>query len=300
MNKLTIELAQITANNITWGYAQKKDALQSYLNQFKGLIITDDNLTDMAKSERELASWRIKLDKFRQATKTQYNKPLANFENEVKELIKLITDTEEPLQSQLDKFERQRKEKITADINQKAKGYADSKGLRQEFFFEFCISSNWLNKSITKSALNKEIISTVDALFEKQKLHDEREQMLAMRKQQIEMYCENYSERYSLNTPLTLNDVAFKTEGAELSELKDIIETEAKKRAEIEYKMSETMKPVEAPSTPCPKQIYIKKDDVLFDSSITCVKISQEQLNEILAVLENMSIKFKHNETISK
>ena len=293
-------LPEIKSNEINWDFANRLAALKNELSKYDNLVVTDDNLKDMKSTQRDLASMRIKIDKFRKATKKSYQEPLASFENEVKEFIKVITDHEEPIKEQLEKYEQQRIAKASAEVEKIKKEYAAEIGLREEFLFKFAMDSKWLNVNITKKARYEGITKAIDLLMEQQVLCDEREKMYQMRKEQIEMYCDNFSEKYSLNTPITLNDVASYTKGLELIELKPAIESVAKKRAEIEFKMMEQVNPVEEPPKEEPKEevkpVEVKQNDVLFNSTIVCNKISQAQLNQVLTVLENMNIEFTHKE----
>src|SRR5574344_2789253 len=82
-----------------------KSAVTGLIAPYRGLVVTDDNVKDMEKAQKELASMRRKIDKFRKDTKATAEAPIKAFEAEVYEVLKVVSEAENPLKNQLHKYE---------------------------------------------------------------------------------------------------------------------------------------------------------------------------------------------------
>lgn len=232
---------------IEWNIDAFREGLTGYVQQFKDLVVTEDNLKDMEKSQKVLASVRIKLDKFRKATKADYEKPLKVFELEVKSLQDIIADAEIPLSDQLKKYEIDRVNVETQRLKSIAQEFATSISLRDEYFFNFSIVSQWTNRTAKEGAVVREMQSQLEQLKQQQDLDDRQKQMDELKQQQIEMLCQTTSDLFGLNTPITSQDCYYETKTCELKDLPNIIKLIAQKRADVERDIMKVVSPAEEP-----------------------------------------------------
>ena len=267
------------AGRIQWNIDIFREGLTGYCKDFKDLVVTEDNLKDMEKSQKVLASVRVKLDKFRKATKADYDKPLKVFEMEVKSLQDIIADAEIPLIDQLKKYESQRVNAERLRLKGIAQEFAMSIGLRDEYFFDFSIIEQWTNRTARDGIVVREMQSQLEQIVQRQDLDDRRKEMDALKQQQIEMLCQTTSDLFGLNTPITARDCAHATKDCTLGDLPQIIKTVAQKRADVEQKMMETVAPVIVPAAPePPKKVNEAPVQKVYDVEIVIKNLPESRL----------------------
>lgn len=235
---------------IEWNINAFREGLTGYVQEFKDLVVTEDNLKDMEKSQKVLASVRIKLDKFRKATKTEYEKPLKVFEMEVKTLQDIVADAENPLNDQLKKYELNRVNAERLRLKDVALEFAISIGLRAEYFFNFSIIDKWTNRTAKDGIVVREMQAQLEQIKQQQVLDDRQKEMDQLKQQQIEMLCQTTSELFGLNTPITAQDCQYETKTCELKDLPNIVKSVAQKRADVEREMMKTIVPAVEPAKP--------------------------------------------------
>ena len=291
-DELKMELMVIeNTHNFTWNNEPIKATLESYSEKFADLIVTKENLKDMEKDQKELGSIRVKLEKFRKETKKDMEKPVKAFEIQVSELQHIIAAVESPLKDQIDKYEQQRINNLRAEYTKEAKEIALNIGLRDEYMFDFIIPSQWTQRTATRGKTIQSINESLNALLQKQTLEDTAKQQEQIKQIQISMLCKNYSDTYSLNTPITTCDCAHETKTCSLMELPSIIESFAKKRAEVENKVIEVVAPVI--SVPSQRPISNPIIPASFTDTIVTritMRMSTEQLSRFDEFIKNINI----------
>ena len=247
-----LKVLNVIDQRIEWDADAAKSAVTGLIAPYRGLVVTDDNVKNMEKAQKELASMRRKIDKFRKDTKAAAEAPIKEFEAEVYEVLKVVSDAEDPLKDQLHKYEVDRVNEAEKAIREEINSVASDNGIREEYMFELRIDPVWTNRTAKKAAVTKAIVDMVLQLKQKQDLGDEQAKMEKLKQDQIKMLCEITSEKYSLNTPILPENVFFKVQGADLDALPGIIEEAAQQRAEVERRMMEAVAPAPAPEKPAP------------------------------------------------
>ena len=132
--------------SITTNFKDVKNNLQAITEKYKGLVVTDQNQKDMEKTLREVVSLRTSIQKFEVNGKRKLRKPVDQFAEACKELLKIVNEAERPLREQLDAYEARRQEGVTKVILHKYEEMAFDAGIREEF--RSCeILSKWMNKT---------------------------------------------------------------------------------------------------------------------------------------------------------
>jgi len=292
-DELKMELTVLeNTHNFTWNNEPIKATLESYSEKFAGLVVTADNLKNMEKDQKELGSIRVKLEKFRKETKKDMEKPVKAFEMQVSELQHIIAAVESPLKDQIDKYEQQRINDLRTEYTKEAKEIAVNIGLRDEYMFDFIIPSQWTMRTATRGKAIQAINESLNALLQKQTLEDTAKQQEQIKQIQIDMLCKNYSDTYSLNTPILPQDCAHETKDCNLMDLPSIIENFAKKRAEVENKVIEVVAPVIAAppvQQPVSNTIIPKQFTDTIVTRIT-MRMSAEQLRRFDEFIKNINI----------
>lgn len=223
-----------------WNKASVQEYLLAVTERYKGLVVTDDNVGDMAKTLREIVKLRTSLKSFKTKGMKKLKEPANNFNYEVEQLMGIIANVEVPLKTQLDGYEKKRQEELEAKFSKEIELKAQAGGLRDEFVREFNVDPRWYNKTYKWSQICKDIDAEIGRLSESQRLADERQALIAERRDMAQEHINLANEKYALSTPITLS-IFTETDLTErtLSELKELIYARAQKQHDIEQKAVE-------------------------------------------------------------
>ena len=233
--------------NVTTNFEDVKNNLQAITEKYKGLVVTDQNQKDMEKTLREVVSLRTSIQKFEVNGKRKLRKPVDQFAEACKELLKIVNEAERPLREQLDAYEARRQEGVTKVILHKYEEMALDAGIREEF--RSCeILSKWMNKTAKLKDTYEDIARLVSEQATAQKQHDDLKELRNSRRELALLQIEKANRDYALATPITedfLTDELLDT-SAEI--IKNTINEEALRR----HEMDENARQVSLPAVSAP------------------------------------------------
>ena len=233
--------------SITTNFEDVKNNLQVITEKYKGLVVTDQNQKDMEKTLREVVSLRTSIQKFEINGKRKLRKPVDQFAEACKELLKIVNEAERPLREQLDAYEAKRQEGVTKVILHKYEEMALDAGIREEF--RSCeILSKWMNKTAKLKDTYEDIARLVSEQATAQKQHDDLKELRNSRRELALLQIEKANRDYALATPITedfLTDELLDT-SAEI--IKNTINEEALRR----HEMDENARQVSSPAVSAP------------------------------------------------
>lgn len=233
--------------SITTNFEDVKNNLQTITEKYKGLVVTDQNQKDMEKTLREVVSLRTSIQKFEVNGKRKLRKPVDQFAEACKELLKIVNEAERPLREQLDAYEARRQEGVTKVILHKYEEMALDAGIREEF--RSCeILSKWMNKTAKLKDTYEDIARLVSEQATAQKQHDDLKELRNSRRELALLQIEKANKEYSLATPIAedfLTDELLDT-SAEI--IKNTINEEALRR----HEMDENARQVSSPAVSAP------------------------------------------------
>lgn len=233
--------------NVTTNFEDVKNNLQAITEKYKGLVVTDQNQKDMEKTLREVVSLRTSIQKFEVNGKRKLRKPVDQFAEACKELLKIVNEAERPLREQLDAYEARRQEGVTKVILHKYEEMALDAGIREEF--RSCeILSKWMNKTAKLKDIYEDISRLVSEQATAQKQHDDLKELRNSRRELALLQIEKSNGDYALATPITedfLTDELLDT-SAEI--IKNTINEEALRR----HEMDENARQVSSPAVSAP------------------------------------------------
>lgn len=233
--------------SITTNFEDVKNNLQVITEKYKGLVVTDQNQKDMEKTLREVVSLRTSIQKFEVNGKRKLRKPVDQFAEACKELLKIVNEAERPLREQLDAYEARRQEGVTKVILHKYEEMALDAGIREEF--RSCeILSKWMNKTAKLKDIYEDISRLVSEQATAQKQHDDLKELRNSRRELALLQIEKANRDYALATPITedfLTDELLDT-SAEI--IKNTINEEALRR----HEMDENARQVSSPAVSAP------------------------------------------------
>lgn len=233
--------------NVTTNFEDVKKNLQIITEKYKGLVVTDQNQKDMEKTLREVVSLRTSIQKFEVNGKRKLRRPMDQFADACKELLKIVNEAERPLREQLDAYEARRQEGVTKVILHKYEEMALDAGIREEF--RSCdILSKWMNKTAKLKDTYEDIARLVSEQATAQKQHDDLKELRNSRRELALLQIEKANRDYALATPITedfLTDELLDT-SAEI--IKNTINEEALRR----HEMDENARQVSSPAVSAP------------------------------------------------
>lgn len=222
---------------LSWNFEDVKKTLAKHIKQYENQVVSETNLADMEKTQKQIASLRIDLQKFRIETKKAFNKPVDVFEQQIKELALLIESAEKPIKDQLQKYEDKRIDAKRAECESLIISVAAELGLEDKYRDQVIIDEKWMNRGSKIKAIKEEIQMRVVYFLDQQKADKEAE---TFRQQKIEMakfMIESLSK--GLATPLTFEDVENKIDSMNIGELRTYIENQVAIRKEREERAAQ-------------------------------------------------------------
>ena len=238
--------------NVTTNFEDVKKNLQIITEKYKGLVVTDQNQKDMEKTLREVVSLRTSIQKFEVNGKRQLRRPMDQFADACKELLKIVNEAERPLREQLDAYEARRQEGVTKVILHKYEEMALDAGIREEF--RSCdILSKWMNKTAKLKDTYEDITRLVSEQAAAQKQHDDLKELKQSRMEAAILTLEKYNGMQDLATPITEDFLTDELLDRPLEEIKQAIAAEALRRHNIEEQARRVQPdPEPAPAMPAP------------------------------------------------
>lgn len=238
--------------NVTTNFEDVKKNLQTITEKYKGLVVTDQNQKDMEKTLREVVSLRTSIQKFEVNGKRKLRRPMDQFADACKELLKIVNEAERPLREQLDAYEARRQEGVTKVILHKYEEMALDAGIREEF--RSCdILSKWMNKTAKLKDTYEDIARLVSEQAAAQKQHDDLKELKQSRMEAAILTLEKYNGMQDLATPITEDFLTDELLDRPLEEIKQAIAAEALRRHNIEEQARRVQPdPEPAPAMPAP------------------------------------------------
>lgn len=217
---------------LTWNFEDVKAELTRHIEKYAGLVVNEENLQDMEKTQKEIASLRIKVGKFRMAVKKEMEKPFDVFDLQVKELSKLIESAEIPIKNQLEKYEVMRREAKTIEVQGIIDSVSAELGLHDCYKEQIIIADKYLNRTQKIKDTKEDIQARVCWFLDVQAKDIADEANRIEKVNMAHMMVEFMSK--DLVTPLTFADIENKIEQLNITELRTYIENQVTIRKERE------------------------------------------------------------------
>lgn len=122
---MEINLTPIVSQNqqvFKWNKDEIKSYFEAQLEKYKELVVTEDNYKDMVSAKNEIVKYRTTLDKFCKEKKRELKRPIELFEEEVNEVLKVVTMQKNHLQNKLNiltKKRHKRKQMLSISLSKK-------------------------------------------------------------------------------------------------------------------------------------------------------------------------------------
>lgn len=171
---LDVEIKKEVMPVIQINFEELKAALNSTLGEYKGIIVTQQNLPTCKAKQKELAGVRNKLDTYRKDKKKKLSAPITNFESQIKELVALVEEAEQPIKAGITVFDDKKKAKKKATAEKIIKEVIAEQELNEKYAAMLDVSKQYCNLSAKEKDVKTDVEQRAFAL----KVEQDREEEL--------------------------------------------------------------------------------------------------------------------------
>ena len=107
--------------NITFNYAELSTAIKTKMEEYKGLVYTDDQIKEAKTDRADLNRLKGILKDERIRMKKAYLEPFSDFEDKINSLISVIDEPVALIDSQIKAYEQKQKDDKENEIREKFK-----------------------------------------------------------------------------------------------------------------------------------------------------------------------------------
>jgi hypothetical protein len=177
-----------------------KRALSDTMQQYTGIIVTEDSLSACKVTQKELAGIRVKIDTYRKDKKRELSRPITEFEDQCKELIALVEKAEQPIKDGIAIFDnKKREEKRQAALNIIKEAIA-ARQLNEKYSDKLTVLDKYLNLTASLKSIKEDIEQRAFLLVEEQ----------AREQQTLEVILTTIDNaNKTIKTPIKLADVQY-------------------------------------------------------------------------------------------
>ena len=116
MNEISVVVNQ-TPGEISWNFKEIKEKLEVALQEYQGMIYTDENIKTAKGDVANLRALAKDIEDRRKEVKEKCLEPYCIIEKQAKELVALINKPIEAINTQVQDYENRRKERVRAEID---------------------------------------------------------------------------------------------------------------------------------------------------------------------------------------
>ena len=228
---MQLQIIKKISPEIQINFEELKITLKEEVERFKGLVVSKQTIKSSISTQRELAALRRKIDTARKDIKKELTKPIKAFEEECKDLIKLVESAEIPIKDQLEKFEIERKKEVREDIREMLSELATEHEIEIDLN-AIEIPKEMLNKTTKKSAISSFVENTIFTI--KQEIELKENELKA-----VHEHIKTMNELLDLGSPILFKDIKRDMKIYSHSELIQRITSIAKRQQRTEQEIEE-------------------------------------------------------------
>jgi hypothetical protein len=189
---------------IAINYEELKKALSETMQQYNGIIVTEESLSACKAEQKQLAGIRNKIDSYRKEKKKELSKPITDFENQCKELITLVENAEKPIKEGISIFDDKKREEKRQKALELIQESIEASGLKQKFADKLTVLDKYMNLSASVKSVKDDIEQRAFLLVNEQAKEEEIIQI-------IKTTIENVNK--TIKTPIQYEDFKNLVEG---------------------------------------------------------------------------------------
>lgn len=196
---MQLETIKLVPGELIFNFDELKGQLSERLENYKGLVVTEENEREVTKDKAELNKLVKAIDDYRKNQKKEMSAPITEFENKCKELTSLVTNVVTPIADQLKAFEDARKEEKRTEVQRQVEKVINDLGLNQTYSSQLDIIDKYLNKT-------QKLTDTINDLEKRGKIlkqaQDQEELLEKAKREKIDLIqktIEDINKKYQLD-----------------------------------------------------------------------------------------------------
>jgi nicotinamide mononucleotide adenylyltransferase len=142
---------------IDFNFEQIKCELANMLEKYKGLVVTDDAITEAKKTRAELNKLKDAINDKKKEVKAVFSAPYTEFEEKIKELMAMIELPTREIDNQVKAFEDAKKQERIEELERVFK----ENNFDDRFQFMQIFNQQWLNQSVSLKKAVEELTSII-------------------------------------------------------------------------------------------------------------------------------------------
>jgi hypothetical protein len=181
---MDIKLIKEVPAIIEMNFEEIKIHLESKLDEYKNIVVTEETLMDAKSDAKLLAGLRKKIDEFRKAKKKEMLEPISLFETKCNELVSMIADAETPIKIGISVFDEKRRQINIDFANAEIARICEELGVEDSYKEQFNWSSSYENLTATKKEISSDVLQRCENLLltqQKEKIMKEQQKQEAER-----------------------------------------------------------------------------------------------------------------------
>lgn len=217
---------------IDWNYEELKQEITTRANDYKNLVYTDENIKE-AKSDRANLNKFIKvLDAKRKDVKKMMLEPYTEFEGQVKELIGIIGEANNNIDSQVKAYEQKKRDEKLVKVQEIYDGIFGDSDLLSILTWDRVFKPTYLNATTTLKSIKTEMTELLERVTSELDIinNDDGEYQFEMK----EAYLKNFSMTDALTVKQKFEENARRKAEYEAKRQAEIEERKERERAEAE------------------------------------------------------------------
>lgn len=168
LNKMDFEILDKQLPVITIDFDSLKIQLTQAVADYKSLVVTEDQLSLCKEKQRELAGLRNKIDRYRKDVKNEMSKPIVEFEDKCKQLIKIVEEAEKSLKEGIKVFDDKKREEKRAIAEELKQGIIEQHELKPKYAEQLTILNKYMNLTAKASEVREDLEQRVFILLGEQ------------------------------------------------------------------------------------------------------------------------------------
>lgn len=157
--RLTPAIEQIIPPQISFNFEEIRAELAQKLQVYQNMVVTEDGVKEAKADRARLNKFKAALADSRKSVKSQWNQPLSDFEDKMKELEKMVDAPIGAIDRQVKSFEELKKQDKRQAIEQ---FFAESVGDLEEILpLQKIWNDRWLNATYPMKDIEKELLERI-------------------------------------------------------------------------------------------------------------------------------------------
>ena len=150
---------------IEWNYDELKAELSQKLEDYKGLVYTEEQIKEAKADRAKLNALATAIDSKRKEIKKQCLQPYEAFEAQIKDLLALIKEPVSLIDTQIKDFEEEKRKKKLEEVKELFEKLKTEAGEELEFIsFEQIFEDKFLNASLSLKMVETVISNKFNAI----------------------------------------------------------------------------------------------------------------------------------------